>query len=119
MGVNVSGGTTQQSIITAVLRDAQGNLVQNKTVSFSVQDVSGGRIALPLLSLIVLGEQVLSMLLAQYPVPRMVCSLLRRLMECKIGKLTVTQQPLFVILGTGICSPRQRRRSIANRIQSL
>ena len=35
----------QQSIITAVVRDAQDNLVKNQTVSFSVSDVSAGQIA--------------------------------------------------------------------------
>jgi adhesin/invasin len=34
----------QQSVITAVLRDAQNNLVKNQTVSFSLTDVSGGQI---------------------------------------------------------------------------
>jgi adhesin/invasin len=35
----------QQSVITAVVRDAQGNLVKDETVSFSLTDVSGGRIS--------------------------------------------------------------------------
>src|SRR5262249_31793261 len=44
LAVNPPGSSTQQSIITAVARDAQGNLVKNQTVSFSLHDVSGGSI---------------------------------------------------------------------------
>jgi hypothetical protein len=35
----------QQSVITAVVRDVQDNLVKNQTVSFSVSDVSTGQIS--------------------------------------------------------------------------
>lgn len=34
-----------QSILTAVVRDAEGNLVKNRVVSFSLQDVTGGQLS--------------------------------------------------------------------------
>jgi Bacterial Ig-like domain (group 1) len=39
-------GISEQSTITAVVRDAAGNLVKNKTVTFSLTDVSGGTLSL-------------------------------------------------------------------------
>ncbi|MCP5327662.1 MAG: Ig-like domain-containing protein [Sinobacteraceae bacterium] len=39
-------GIGEQSTITAVVRDAAGNLVKNKTVNFSLTDVSGGTLSL-------------------------------------------------------------------------
>jgi hypothetical protein len=44
LGVNTGSSTDQQSIITATIRDASGNLVEGQTVSFALIDVSGGRI---------------------------------------------------------------------------
>lgn len=41
---NAIGPDGQKSTITAVLRDAAGNLVKGKTVNFTLEDVSGGRI---------------------------------------------------------------------------
>jgi hypothetical protein len=38
--------TTQTSNITAVVRDAAGNLVKNKTVVFSLNDVTGGTLSI-------------------------------------------------------------------------
>ena len=37
--------TLGQSTITAVLRDAQGNLVANQTVDFQLQDTTGGSLS--------------------------------------------------------------------------
>lgn len=39
-------GISEQSTITAVVRDAAGNLVKNKTVTFTLTDVTGGTISL-------------------------------------------------------------------------
>jgi hypothetical protein len=39
-------GITEQATITAVVRDAAGNLVKNKTVTFTLTDVTGGTISL-------------------------------------------------------------------------
>jgi hypothetical protein len=102
LGVNVSGGTTQQSIITAVLRDGQGNLVQNKTVSFAVQDVSGGRITPPSAVTDSFGRA--STVYVAGAVPSAQDGVLITATADGIQNtvtLTVTQQPLFVILGTG------------------
>ncbi|MCB1624535.1 MAG: Ig-like domain-containing protein [Pseudomonadales bacterium] len=38
-------GPNEQSVLTAVVRDSAGNLVKNKTVNFSLQDVSGGSLS--------------------------------------------------------------------------
>lgn len=46
ISTNVSGSTIEQSAITAVVRDPNGNLVKNKTVRFSLTDVSGGHLTL-------------------------------------------------------------------------
>jgi len=46
ISTNVAGSTTEQSTITAVVRDQNGNLVKNKTVRFSLTDVSGGYLTL-------------------------------------------------------------------------
>jgi adhesin/invasin len=47
LGINLGGATDQQSIITAIVRDPNNNLVKNKTVSFNLIDVSGGTISPP------------------------------------------------------------------------
>lgn len=45
IGVNTGGSTDQQSVITAIVRDAAGNLVKNQTVTFVLTDPSGGTIS--------------------------------------------------------------------------
>jgi len=42
ISTNSAGSTVEQSTIIAVIRDAAGNLVKNKTVRFGLTDVSGG-----------------------------------------------------------------------------
>jgi hypothetical protein len=44
LSVNPTGSNKQQSIITAVIRDAANNLVKNKQVSFILTDSTGGSI---------------------------------------------------------------------------
>jgi len=44
ISTNAAGSTVEQSTIIAVIRDSAGNLVKNKTVRFSLTDVSGGYI---------------------------------------------------------------------------
>ena len=60
LGVNAPGNSTQQSVITAVVRDAQGNLVKDETVSFSLTDVSAVGFPQHLRSPIALDEPALS-----------------------------------------------------------
>jgi hypothetical protein len=47
LSVNLPGNNDQQSIITAVVRDANDNLVKNQKVSFTLEDTSGGSIFPP------------------------------------------------------------------------
>lgn len=44
LGVNLPGNTEQQSIITAVVRDDEDNLVKNQQVVFTLKDNTGGSI---------------------------------------------------------------------------
>lgn len=46
IGVNNAGSTTEQTEIVAVVRDSANNLVKNKEVLFTLEDVTGGRITL-------------------------------------------------------------------------
>ena len=45
VGVNVPPATTQQSTISAQVKDATGNLVKNKTINFTIDDVTGGALS--------------------------------------------------------------------------
>jgi hypothetical protein len=45
VGVNVSGGNTQQSKISALLRDKDGNVVKGKRIVFRVEDITGGSVS--------------------------------------------------------------------------
>jgi hypothetical protein len=45
ISTNTAGSTVQQSNIIAVVRDVNGNLVKNKTVRFTLADISGGYIS--------------------------------------------------------------------------
>jgi len=44
IGVNTVGSSTEQSTVTAVVRDARNNLVKGHRVEFTVDDITGGRI---------------------------------------------------------------------------
>jgi hypothetical protein len=44
VGVNLNGVTDQKSIVTAIVRDPNGNLVKNQTVRFLLNDTTGGTI---------------------------------------------------------------------------
>ena len=45
IGVNTGGVTTEQSTITAIVRDAANNLVKNKRIDFTLADITGGTIS--------------------------------------------------------------------------
>jgi hypothetical protein len=45
IGTNLAGETDQQSEIIAVVRDPNGNLVKNKTINFTLTDVTGGSLS--------------------------------------------------------------------------
>lgn len=102
LGVNVSGGTTQQSNITAVLRDTQGNLVANQPVSFSLTDVSGGQIAPSSAISDSFGKANTVYFAGSAPSAKdgvLITAASNGIRDTVA--LTVTQQSLFVTLGTG------------------
>ncbi|MEZ5673131.1 MAG: Ig-like domain-containing protein, partial [Thiotrichaceae bacterium] len=45
VGINVSGGNEQQSKISALLRDKDGNVVKGKRIVFRVEDITGGSVS--------------------------------------------------------------------------
>jgi len=102
LSVNPPGSTAQQSVITAVARDAQGNLVKNQTVSFSLHDVSGGHIFLASDVTDSVGQAS-----TVYTVGAAPSAHDGVVITAAIGAvtatvtLTVAQRPLFVVLGTG------------------
>jgi hypothetical protein len=102
LSVNVSGSTTQQSNITAVLRDAQGNLVANQPVSFSVTDVSGGQIAPASAISDSFGRAAAVYTAGAVPSAKdgVVITAAAGGISSTVA-LTVTRQPLFITLGTG------------------
>ncbi len=102
LAVNLAGSTTQQSNVTAVLRDAQGNLVANQAVSFSVRDVSGGQIAPSSVISDSFGRANAVYIAGSVPSARdgvLITAASRGISDTVT--LTVTQQPLFITLGTG------------------
>ena len=102
LSVNAPGSSTHQSVITAVIRDAQGNLVKNQTVSFSLTDVSGGQIFPASAVTDSFGRA--STVYTAGAVPSAKDGVV---ITAAVGAvtdrvtLTVTRQALFVILGTG------------------
>ena len=102
IGANVSGGSTQQSVITAVVRDARANLVKNQTVSFSLSDVSGGQIFPASAVTDSFGRASTVYTAGAAPSAHNGVLITAAVgAVTNIVTLTVTQQPLFVVLGTG------------------
>jgi hypothetical protein len=98
----------QQSVITAVLRDDQNNLVKNQTVSFSLLDVSGGQISTASAITDSFGRATTVYTAGAVPSANngvIVTATVGPLMNTVT--LTVAQQALFVVLGT------------ANQVQDL
>jgi adhesin/invasin len=103
LGVNSTGSTAQQSIITAVVQDVNGNLVKNQTVSFALTDVTGGSIfpasgvtdSFGRASTVYTSGTVPS---AQNGV--IITATVGTVLPVQV-RLTVAQQALFVTLGTG------------------
>ena len=98
----------QQSVITAVLRDAHNNLVKNQTVSFSLVDVSGGQISTASAVTDSFGQSSTVYTAGAVPSANngvMITATVDTLMDTIT--LTVAQQALFVVLGT------------ANQVQDL
>jgi hypothetical protein len=102
LGVNAPGNSTQQSVITAVVRDAQGNLVKNQTVSFSLKDVTGGQISPASAVTDSFGRASTLYTAGSVPSAKdgVVISAAVGMVQDTVT-LTVAEQALFVILGTG------------------
>jgi hypothetical protein len=92
----------QQSVITAVVRDAQGNLVKDQTVSFSLTDVSGGRVSPASAVTDSLGRASTVYTAGAVPSANngVVITAAAAGTPGDTIRLTVAQQALFVVLGT-------------------
>jgi hypothetical protein len=103
LGVNATGSTAQQSIITAIVQDENGNLVKNQTVSFSLQDITGGSIFPAFAVTDSFGRS--STVYTSSAVPSaqngVIITAAVGAAQPKQVMLTVAQQALFVTLGTG------------------
>jgi hypothetical protein len=102
LGVNTGGITDQKSIITAVVRDAAGNLVKNQNVVFTLRDVSGGSIFPAAAVTDSFGRASTVYTAGATPSAQDGVSIEARVAGLT-GRvtLTVSQQALFVTLGTG------------------
>jgi hypothetical protein len=103
LGVNATGSTAQQSIITAIVQDADGNLVKNQTVSFSLTDITSGSIFPASAVTDSFGRS--STVYTSGAVPSaqngVIITATVGAVSPKQVMLTVAQQALFVTLGTG------------------
>jgi Bacterial Ig-like domain (group 1) len=104
LGVNATGSTAQQSVITAIVQDTNGNLVADREVSFLLTDTTGGTI-FPA-SAITDNFGRASTVYTAGAVPSAQDGVI--IQATVIGttvvrqvKLTVARQSLFVTLGTG------------------
>jgi Bacterial Ig-like domain (group 1) len=100
--VNAADSADQQSIITAIVRDPNNNPVKNQTVSFSLTDVSGGRISPA--SAITDSFGRASTVYTAGPTPSAQDGVV---IDARVADatdrvtLTVAQQAFFITLGTG------------------
>jgi Bacterial Ig-like domain (group 1) len=103
LGINATGSTAQQSIITAIVQDVNGNLVKNQTVSFSLTDITGGNIFPASAVTDSFGRA--STVYTSGAVPSaqngVIITAAVGAVAPKQVRLTVAQQGLFVTLGTG------------------
>jgi hypothetical protein len=103
LGVNATGSTAQQSIITAIVQDENGNLVKNQTVSFALTDITGGSIFPASAVTDSFGRS--STVYTSGAVPSaqngVIITATVGAAQPRQVMLTVAQQGLFVTLGTG------------------
>jgi hypothetical protein len=103
LGVNATGSTAQQSIITAIVQDENGNLVKNQTVSFALTDITGGSIFPASAVTDSFGRS--STVYTSSAVPSaqngVIITATVGAAQPRQVMLTVAQQGLFVTLGTG------------------
>jgi Big-like domain-containing protein len=103
LGVNAAGSTAQQSIITAIIQDANGNLVKNQTVTFSLTDITGGSIfpASAVTDSFGRANTVYTSSAVPSAQNGVIITAAVGAVPPKQVMLTVAQQALFVTLGTG------------------
>jgi hypothetical protein len=105
IGTNSAGNSSQQSEISAVVRDASNNLVKNKTVDFQLTDVSGGRLTVGSAVTDAYGRASTTYIAGQSPsaMNGVLISAVVTDAPAVDGSvtLTVAQQSTFVTLGTG------------------
>ena len=106
IGVNLSGSTTQRSNIVAVVRDAENNLVKNKTVNFNISDPSGGSLS-PATGTAVtdsFGSAIVQFIAGATPSAQDGVTIGATVADTAITAsttLTVAQKALFITVGTG------------------
>lgn len=102
LSVNTEDSSDQQSIVTAIVRDANGNLVKNQDVSFTLTDVSGGSIFPASAQTDSFGRASTVYTAGFASSAQDGVSILATVAGVnKTITLTVGQQALFVVLGTG------------------
>jgi hypothetical protein len=104
IATNIGSATTEQSTITAVIRDASGNLVKNKTVRFSLEDVSGGSLTLPSAVTDSLGSASTVYVSSSAPSDRnrvIITATVDGSGVTARTTLTVSRKQIFVVFGTG------------------
>lgn len=104
IATNVTGATIEQSIITAVVRDANGNLVKNKTVRFSLNDVSGGYLTLANSVTDSLGTASTVYISSNAPSDRnrvIISATIDGSTATATTTLTVSRRQIYVVFGTG------------------
>ena len=103
LGINPGGSTAQQSVIAAIVQDVNGNLVKGQTVSFTLADITGGSIFPPSAVTDSFGRASTVYTASAVPSAQngvIITAVVGAVPPVQV-RLTVAQQALFVILGTG------------------
>lgn len=104
ISTNTAGSTVQQSNIIAVVRDAPGNLVKNKTVRFTLTDTSGGYISQASALTDSLGTATTTYISSTSPSVYQgvrIDATIDGSATTNFTKLTVASRPIYVVFGTG------------------
>jgi adhesin/invasin len=104
LGVNATGSTAQQSVITAIVQDAAGNLVGGREVRFLLMDTTGGTIFPAAAVTDDFGRASTVYTAGAVPSAQDGVTIQATVTGTAVVqqvKLTVARQALFVILGTG------------------
>ncbi|MBU0767446.1 Ig-like domain-containing protein [Patescibacteria group bacterium] len=104
IGINLSGSTTQRSNIVAVVRDAENNLIRNKTINFNITDPSGGSLSAGSAVTDSFGSASVQFIAGATSTAKDGVEIRATVAETAITantKLTVAEKPLFITVGTG------------------